>query len=248
MKNINFSDWQDLSLKKDIEDINRILKKKPVVNIFIMIEIIIGILTVGFSTIGIISSDPNYLKLIIVLIIVSLTAPLVIFIALVLQKSQQDKEKIKNKNLDMKPYIDIFDNKVTSYIMMATSMMDNIKKERSSISVEVKYFILSESSYLINKCINELYRTGPFLERLFTEKYENRIAPSRLHMAIKLMMNLRYSMKEEISEISPEKKDYLIENYLKDNNHKSDNKMDSFITNLVRNSISNNIVWPKWND
>lgn len=246
MKNVKFTDWQDLSLKKDIEDINRILKTKPVLNIFILVEIILGILTVGFSAIAIISSNESYFDWIIALIIISISTPFIIIVVIEMQKYYKDKEKITKKKLEIKPYVDIFDNKVTNYIMMATSMIDNLHSDSEHTSTEVRYFILSEASYLINKCIFELHRTGPFLEQIFTDNKENKVSPSRLHMAIKLMIKLRFDMKVDLSTIPQSKKDIVIENYLKVINEKSDKQILVFIENLQKHSLLNNIKWLKW--
>lgn len=247
MRNVKFTDWQDLALKKDIESINKQLKQKPVMSVFILVEIILGIITVGLSAIAIVSNKTSYNWLIILMLATSVIAPLIVFASIRFSLYVKDKNRIKENKIDVKSYVDIFDNRIINFIMMASSLMDNLRYSSSSTPTEIKYFVLSETSYFINKCIDELYKMGSFIDLVFTNKQENKISPNRLHMAIKLMIKLRNEVKMEIHNIPTNEKDLVIESYLDHSNSKSDQKMNSFVTNYQKLLLSTHLKWIEWN-
>jgi len=214
MKNVKFSDWQDLSLKKNIEEINKTLKKKPLLNILLLVEIVIGICALCINIIAFNYQLNISLYWFVLIIFVTIGLPLVLFLIVKLPK--QNKRFLIKKQM-IKFYVDKFDNEICTYAMMANSFYENTIKEENE---KIKYFYISQSCYYVNKCINELYIMKTLIQFIFLSKKGNEkiVDKQRLILMIKLLKETRKNINDVIKNVV--NKDNGLENYIaKENEH-----------------------------
>jgi len=189
MKNINFTDWQDLWLKKDVEEISRKINRIPVFNLVVLIDITIAIATLAITMISFINDKDGIDKKTLICIIkilvgTSILVPILYYVISYWSKILNAVKLIKTDSINVKPYIDIFDNKICNCIMMAYSLHENILSENKP---EVNCYYICETSYYINRCIDEFIRMGSMVSLIFGRQ----VAYHRLLLAINLILELR---------------------------------------------------------
>jgi hypothetical protein len=114
--------------------------------------------------------------------------------------------------------------------MMANTLYENISIEDK---IEAKYYYICETSYYINKCIDEFGKMQNLSAQIF-KNTNTRIAPQRLLLVIKLIIKLRHEIKTKIDGLnaSNEKK---ISDYIDEANKKHNEKLNQFIAYIVNN-------------
>lgn len=197
MKNIfinKANEWQELSLKKDVEKISKALNKKEATEKGILFEIVIT-----FSTIIIDKYDETLLENFWALIILLSLAIIPTFSII----KEFTISKIKTHNRTSKQYttkelIDAFDNEVCYCVMTAESfksMLCKLKKENT----ELGEFYYIESWYYINKAKSLLFMTLNKTQDVFTQDpnfiiSKNMISLSRLINVAEMIENLQTSI------------------------------------------------------
>ncbi len=193
MKYIKFTDWQELGLKKDVEEINKKLKETESVYLSICWEIVfsIGSIVIGFSI------DDSFLQLIIVVILALVAViPPIFLLGCNLFKFFKKIHTAHKGNLNLSNRIDIFDNKICCWTMMSSSYADTLNSSYNDITESEQLFLYQEINYYINKSIEELYYNLPVVNKVFSDnsdkvKQQKIISLTRLYNIILILEDTR---------------------------------------------------------
>ena len=233
MKNINFTDWQDLWLKKDVEAISKKLNRLSAFSSIVMLEIIIVVITLALGAISIINANNGkYNNNIIFVIIIALIAIAVLFpVIIFFIKRIKITNKIKNNKLELDEYYDIFDNKICNCIMMANSLCENIQTQNKD---EAQYYIC-ETSYYLNKCILEFFHMKSMAKDIFLKRGNKGIVLQRLLLVLKLIIKIRNEVNEKIKSLNDS--DEIIVKYIIEENKRHNGYLNDFIICVQNNNI-----------
>lgn len=193
MKYIKFTDWQELGLKKDVEDIRRTIKSNKSLISTTCVETIVAIISLMLSFFG----DDDEKKIIFFNISIIILLAIPIFSGLwFLVNLVKDMYKSSKGMLNVSDKIDSFDNKVCSWTMMSTSYVDILRSCHQSINEEQILFLYQEINYYINKCIEEIYSTLPVVGKVYTCEPNmiingKHISLSRLYNIISILKRAR---------------------------------------------------------
>jgi hypothetical protein len=209
MKTINFTNWQELGLKKDIEGIYKKINQLPMFNNVVLTEIVIGILTLALGAISVINNDGGFISKRILISVfailggVSIVIPLLVFFIGILKKRKDRIDDIINGTMPVEHLVDIFDNKICNYVMMANTLCENILVEDK---VETQYFI-SETSYYLNKSIDNLKKMECVAGKIFKKSEKDgkkdgkKVTSHRLLLVLKLIIETRKEIQSKIDEV-----------------------------------------------
>ena len=239
MNTMNFIDWQDLSLKKDVEKISKSINSSTDFSISIIINLIIATLALALTAISVIKQEKSLICLIIALAIISAATPLAIFLVRCIKKHRKVIYEIIKKKMPVKEYVDKFDNKICSNAMMADSLFEHMKIEQD---ITAKYYCICEINYYINKCIDELYTMKNMSSQIFDGTKNNCVSPKRLRLVLKLLNNLRRQTYGEMKNIT--EKDVAIEKYVNDEIKIHDDRVIQFINEF--NAINKSLILSEW--
>jgi len=241
MKNVNFTDWQDLWLKKDIEGISKKINQFPKFNLVILIEIIIGIFTLALGVISVINNESSFFDreiiiwLIFILVGASIVIPILIYSIAFCIKRKRTSSEILSGKMDVKYYIDIFDNKICNCVMMANTLCESIL---TSNIIEAQYCIC-ETSYYLNKCIDEFDNMKSMSDQIFAIKGNKKVAPQRLLLLLKLIISIRNEINNKIDELNGFDEKEII-NYIQRENEIRRGYLRHFII-YIHNNINGNM-------
>jgi hypothetical protein len=237
---MNFTDWQDLWLKKDVEKISKSINTSTDFSLSIIIDLIIATLVCIISAISIIKHDDSLFFLIVTLGVLSVLVPISIFLIFRIRKHCKIINSIEGKRIPVKEYIDIFDNKVCNSAMMADSLFEHMRNETD---FPAKYYCICEINYFINKCINALYSMKSRSKEVFVDDKNGCVSPKRLRLVLKLLYTLRVQTYREMESIT--EKDIIVEKYINDEIKKHDERIVTFINEF--NAINpNNSILAEW--
>ena len=161
------NEWQELSLKKDIEKILKSISRKEQFDLTLIIDVSLACFTI-VSDIIIKEYEYYRFKWILSILFVICLLVTIYLIYCVLH------EKIKNHNTTYEMYspselIDMFDNEVCYYAMMALTyshMFQDVTKEANSDDIATFYCI--ETYYYINKTKAKLSKMIMKVRSVFT--------------------------------------------------------------------------------
>lgn len=168
MEKYDALDWQSFSEKKNIEEIAKNTKDKNEIQITAAIEIAMGVSSIVSATIfcGKILVVVSWITLIISLIPI-------IWLGIKYFIRYYNRKKRGNDIPNVSSLIDLFDNEICYYVMMAesyTNKLDSINIDSPS-SVEQFYFI--ETYFYINKAIYNLSLTSNCKDKLYSTDKRN---------------------------------------------------------------------------
>ena len=193
MKYIKFTDWQELGLKKDVEEICRNTKAEKPLIITTCWELIVSIISIVVSLN--ISDERDKSIVLIITIIIIIAIPVTVVLSNLIHWCK-DVYRSSKGMLNVSDKINSFDNKVCSWTMMSTSYVDMLKSCYQKIGEDQKLFLYQEINYYINKSIVEIYSTLPVVGKVYSGDPEiiansKRISLSRLYNIIKILETSR---------------------------------------------------------
>lgn len=192
MKN-KVNEWQELSLKKDIEKIVKVLSRKQVIDYSIIIDL--GIAVAALLLDNLLSQNsPKRVWLFWCLFVPCLAL-------LAWHSYQFIRELLKKHNSKYSVYstqelIDSFDNDICYYVMMADAynqmLADAIAQKNNNLAT----FYYIETWYCINKAKAKMYSMQYKTKQIFTKDSDdvvkkNRILVSRLVNISQIMEDIR---------------------------------------------------------
>lgn len=189
MRLIKANDWQIMSIKKDIEKINKTLCRREYVSLSVSIEIVVSFLTVVFDQWFDSQENQN------IPFYTFIIGTAVAFLPLVYYFCKEGIGFIKKVRLarsgfrSVQNFVDTFDNQICYWVMICNSYNSLLKKAENDGE---RIFFYQEASYYRNKCIRELYKMIPVGKKVFTcdsSNCENRstVAKHRLCCVLRLL-------------------------------------------------------------
>ena len=191
-------EWQSFSQKKDIEAIVRNTKEKKNIQLTATVEICLVTLSIAIDNIWA-NGNPLIWVAIAVLSIIPIGALLLKYIYDYMKKYRPGSDIPKDKDM-----INVFDNEVCYYVMMAKAYSKKIKR----ISDEEDIFFYIEMCFYLNKAIYHLSCMENSIDVVFSEKCEEIYADKKISLT--RLKNL-YNIIEEIYYVIEERKEILKE-------------------------------------
>lgn len=163
MEKYDVLDWQSFSEKKDIEEIAKNTKDKNEIQITAAIEIAMGVSSIVSDTIfcG---------KVLVVVSWITLAISLIPLIWLGIKYSIRfyNRKKRGNDIPNVSSLINLFDNEICYYAMMAESYTNKLDNLDDNIPFSVKQFYFIETCFYINKAIYNLSLTSNCKDKLYS--------------------------------------------------------------------------------
>ncbi len=216
----NVNEWQDMSLKKEVNAISRELRKNKSFEKPLILEMFITIILLVVDKAFDYTSGFECVQRIILLLLSAVA--LAIFLWAVLRQFYEwfsTLNKIKNSKIKAKPYIDLFDNEICYYALTASNFYENLfcymrqatlsdtEKENSSYAEKCTFYYI-ETNYYINKCICELDKLENISDSVFTSHANDVIYRSRIHFSrLQNIIDLLITIRKDLYSLSDIQKD-----------------------------------------
>lgn len=208
MKKVGFSDWQEMALKKDVEDIKRTLNSQEPILFSLCWELAIALGSIIVDHLFDISKTPVWVWIV---IIICAIIPIGVIIGNKITLWVFSIHRAKKGNLMIKEYIDIFDNQLSYWVMLSNSYADMLTKavkDGHSTKAE-KEFLYREGCYYNNKSMQALYGMKSNFNKIFSLdikeiKKKNLIDLARLHNLLMVMNEQQVQLDSDIEGINSE--------------------------------------------
>lgn len=205
------NEWQDMGLKKDVENITKELQKNKSYEKPLILELYIAVITLIVDKIFDLATGCELVQKIILYVLLSFATVIFVWAILTYIKDYfVTRSKIKSSIYNIKPYIDTFDNNICYYAMTAGNFFENILENNATsdvstsqptptVNVDKDQFYYIETHYYINKCISELSKMDNIFKNIFTDNaeeviYNSKIHVSRLKNIVDLLVNIRKNL------------------------------------------------------
>ena len=246
------NEWQDMGLKKDVENITKELQKNKSYEKPLVLEVYIAVITLIIDKIFDFSDGCELAQKIVLSVLLFIATCIFLYAVLVYIKDYfSTRNKIKSSIYNIKPYIDTFDNNICYYAMTAGNFYENISENQSStngssqntsvVSADKDFFYYIETHYYINKCISELSKMDNVFKDIFTDNvddviYNSKIHFSRLKNIVDLLVNIRKNLYQSSSIICNQETNKISKKY--------DDIMTNFVNRINEsNKFSTKLEW-----
>lgn len=208
MKKVGFSDWQEMALKKDVEDIKRKSHSQEPILLSVCWEIVIAVGTIIIDHLFDTEKTPTGVWC--VVIVLATTPPMLVLIYKLISWGRSVYQ-IKKGNFKIRAYVDLFDNQVSYWVMLSNSyanMLTEALNDGSCTQAEQE-FLYREGCYYNNKSMQALYRMKPNFEKIFSNdievvKRENLIDLARLNNILQVMKEQQIRLDQDIKKVQCE--------------------------------------------
>lgn len=239
MKKFSAVDWQSFSMKKDIEKIRKSLQITKTVQLSILGEIALVVLSAALSNLFV---TPESLRKFWVVVIICSLIPLVAPLGLWLYKKHENQRPGSNL-IKPRDFIDVFDNEICYFILIAESYYSMLVETITEVDIhtEVKRFYFIEASYYANKAVSSLGPIAHIAKEVLTlrkdDVVEKRlISIARYNNVVTLLEAIYAYLEERVTVLDVlENKDLII-----DNNHDSLSRLKDIKKSVVSLVIANN--------
>lgn len=197
MNQIKFSDWQEFSLKKDVEKIAKEVKKEKKAMYCIIWEAIVFFFTFSLDHIFDLNPNDERANNLYFLAFILAASPLLVAITITSFKFAGKLISARKGLVHIVDYVDNFDNKICYWIMISRSYKEMID---NALDVSEAVFYYQEASYYANKAIFELFKMSPIIPKVFSNevlkvKRNKVISVSRLINVVQLIVDSKPSAK-----------------------------------------------------
>lgn len=203
-------DWQTFSQKKDIEEIVNNTKEKNNIQVTAVIEIAMWVSSIVAENLF----KNNTPEFVWILILIVSIAPL-IWLAYKYIKRFVKKNKVGSDIPDLMSMVNLFDNDICYYALMAESYSDKLKEIDTENITEIDKFYFIETCFYINKTIYNLSITANSKDNLYSSDVEDlyinrKISKTRLKNIFNIVDNVLLNI---------ENYNFLIESIDEDQNY-----------------------------
>lgn len=163
MEKYDALDWQSFSEKKNIEEIAKNTKDKNDIQITAAIEIAMGVSSIV--------SDIIFCgKILIVVSWITFIVSLIPLLWLGIKYSIRlyNRKKRGNDIPNVSSLINLFDNEICYYVMMAESYTNKLDNTNANLPLPVRQFYFIETCFYINKAIYNLSLTSNCKDKLYS--------------------------------------------------------------------------------
>lgn len=178
MKEVNFSDWQEMALKKDVEQIKKKIYSQEPIFFSLCWELILVLGSIIIDHLFDTEKTPEWIRLV---------------------------SFVKKGNINIKGYVDLFDNQISYWVMLSNAYTDMLVREVEGTKSE-KEFLYREGCYYNNKTMHAVYAMKPVFHKVFTGdlskvKNENLVDLERLLNVLNVMYEQQKRMDDAVEGI-----------------------------------------------
>lgn len=194
MDRINFSDWQNMAIKKDLEAILRAVTSHQSIVFSLCWEIAIALGSIIVDHLFDTEKAPSWLWIVTIVVAVGPVLCVVIYKAIQWEKTVR---MVRSGVLSTKQYVDCFDNQVNYWIMMSNSYCDILEElSNKKNQQEEMIHIYQEGVFYINKSIYALDKMLHAVDKVFSF-HEDEIVDSNLISFFRLISVLNMMKKNQ---------------------------------------------------
>ena len=201
MKN-KVNEWQELSLKKDIEKILRVISHNTPITYAFTFDFAIAVITVVLDKLLSPADDSNRTWLFWIMFVLS-CVPFVIILFIIIKNLALKRNSFYSVH-SISNLIDSFDNDICYYVMMADTYNKMFRESIKQGDNNVAVFYYIETWYYINKTKSKMHMMLYKTTQIFTNEpndvlQRNQIMVSRLANIVMIMEDIRISSNELIA-------------------------------------------------
>lgn len=164
MKRVNFSDWQEMALKKDIEQIKKKLVSQEPVLFSLCWELVLALGAIIADHLFDTAEAPVWVWIMVIGVAI---VPAIVILGYTAFKWICSIMLVKKGKYNVKDYVDIFDNQISYWVMLSNAYTDMLTEDMNGPNSE-KEFLYREACYYNNKSMHALYRMKSNFHKIFS--------------------------------------------------------------------------------
>ena len=244
MKEVNFSDWQEMALKKDIEQIKKKLTSQEPVLFSLCWELVLALGSIIADHLFDTENAPEWIWFTVIALAV---IPAAVILGVVVGKWICSIVSVKKGKFNVKDSVDIFDNQISYWVMLSNAYTDMLLEDINGTNSE-KEFLYREGCYYNNKSMQAIYAMKSNFDKIFSMdpqkvKEDSLVDMERLFNILRVMKEQQDRLDATISEISSEgikRQRELNEKYMDD--------LMKFVKDLNESNEKSRIKTFKWDE
>lgn len=242
MERVNFSDWQEMALKKDIEQIKKKMTSQEPILFSLCWELVLALGSVITDHLFDTESAPEWVWITVIILAV---APAIAILGCTAIKWIHSILRVKKGILNIKDYVDVFDNEISYWVMLSNAYTDMLTEDVSGGNSE-KEFLYREGCYYNNKSMHALYAMKSNFDKVFSfnlseVRKKNLVDMERLFNILNVMNEQQIRLDNAVHGINSngiERQRELNKGYLQE--------LEAFLTDLNTLNRMNNLsdfIW-----
>ena len=244
MNRVNFSDWQEMALKKDIEQIKKKLTSQEPVLFSLCWELVLALGSIIADHLFDTENAPEWIWL---TVIALAFIPAAVILGVVAGKWICSIVSVKKGKFNVKDSVDIFDNQISYWVMLSNAYTDMLLEDINGSNSE-KEFLYREGCYYNNKSMQAIYAMKSNFDKIFSMdpqkvKKDSLVDMERLFNILRVMKEQQDRLDAAVSEISSEgikRQCELNEKYMDD--------LMRFVKDLNESNEKSRIKTFKWDE
>lgn len=244
MNRVNFSDWQEMALKKDIEQIKKKLTSQEPVLFSLCWELVLALGSIIADHLFDTENAPEWIWLTVIALAV---IPAAVILGVVAGKWICSIVSVKKDKFNVKDSVDIFDNQISYWVMLSNAYTDMLLEDINGSNSE-KEFLYREGCYYNNKSMQAIYAMKSNFDKIFSMdpqkvKKDSFVDMERLFNILRVMKEQQDRLDAAVSEISSEgikRQCELNEKYMDD--------LMRFVKDLNESNEKSRIKTFKWDE
>ena len=244
MNRVNFSDWQEMALKKDIEQIKKNLTSQEPVLFSLCWELVLALGSIIADHLFDTENAPEWIWFTVIALAV---IPAAVILGVVVGKWICSIVSVKKGKFNVKDSVDIFDNQISYWVMLSNAYTDMLLEDINGTNSE-KEFLYREGCYYNNKSMQAIYAMKSNFDKIFSMdpqkvKEDSLVDMERLFNILRVMKEQQDRLDATISEISSEgikRQRELNEKYMDD--------LMKFVKDLNESNEKSRIKTFKWDE
>lgn len=244
MNRVNFSDWQEMALKKDIEQIKKKLTSQEPVLFSLCWELVLALGSIIADHLFDTENAPEWIWFTVIALAV---IPAAVILGVVVGKWICSIVSVKKGKFNVKDSVDIFDNQISYWVMLSNAYTDMLLEDINVTNSE-KEFLYREGCYYNNKSMQAIYAMKSNFDKIFSMdpqkvKKDSLVDMERLFNILRVMKEQQDRLDATVSEISSEgikRQRELNEKYMDD--------LMKFVKDLNESNEKSRIKTFKWDE
>lgn len=244
MNRVNFSDWQEMALKKDIEQIKKKLTSQEPVLFSLCWELVLALGSIIADHLFDTENAPEWIWFTVIALAV---IPAAVILGVVVGKWICSIVSVKKGKFNVKDSVDIFDNQISYWVMLSNAYTDMLLEDINGTNSE-KEFLYREGCYYNNKSMQAIYAMKSNFDKIFSMdpqkvKKDSLVDMERLFNILRVMKEQQDRLDATVSEISSEgikRQRKLNEKYMDD--------LMKFVKDLNESNEKSRIKTFKWDE
>lgn len=244
MNRVNFSDWQEMALKKDIEQIKKKLTSQEPVLFSLCWELVLALGSIIADHLFDTENAPEWIWFTVIALAV---IPAAVILGVVVGKWICSIVSVKKGKFNVKDSVDIFDNQISYWVMLSNAYTDMLLEDINGTNSE-KEFLYREGCYYNNKSMQAIYAMKSNFDKIFSMdpqkvKKDSLVDMERLFNILRVMKEQQDRLDATVSEISSEgikRQCELNEKYMDD--------LMKFVKDLNESNEKSRIKTFKWDE